>query len=462
MSAFVDHLRAELGTDRDIVRDDDDALQAARVDKSGLPAPGVPVCVVGALTPEQVQIVMRACSLYRVPVVPRGAGTGLAGGATAIDGSVVLDLSGMRRIVRLDPDNELAVVEPGVLNADLSAAAAPFGLRFAPDPASAAIATVGGNIATNAGGLRCVKYGVTREAVLALDVVLADGRRISTGRTTVKGVAGLDLTALLVGSEGTLGVIVGATVRLVPVPRGSVHTVAAAFPDVTAAAAGASAVTSTVERPALLELLDAASLERIGALLGASVMADAMGASWSGDAFLLAQFDGPGAEEAAAAAARALGLAGGEVRLAPDADAGERLVAIRRAFHPAMEQFGSVLIEDVCVPRSRLADMFHAIEAIGARHGIVIPTVAHAGDGNLHPNFVFEGSEVPEEVWLAADEMFRAALELGGTLTGEHGVGTLKARWLRDEIGDDLLALQRGIKELFDPLRILNPGRVFG
>ncbi|MBT2503529.1 FAD-binding oxidoreductase [Curtobacterium sp. ISL-83] len=444
-----------------VVSTDAAVLDAARTDKSGWTAPGGPVAFVAACTVEHVRATLRTCSAHGVPVVPRGAGTGLAGGANGTAGSVVLSVARMDRILTVSVEDEYAVVEPGVLNGALNEAVAAHGLRFAPDPASAAIASVGGNIATNAGGLRCVKYGVTRDAVLGLDVVLADGRLISTGHRTVKGVTGLDLTALLVGSEGTLGVIVGATVRLVPIPAGDPATLGAVFPTVEAAARAAALVVTGPERPSTVELLDAAALEGIAAYLGPSVIAETVGSTSAGAVFLLVEFDGPTATGAALGAVPVLQAEGGTVHLAASAAERDRLLTIRRSFHPAMEARGRVLIEDVAVPRSRLAEMFDRVEEIGRRYGVAIPTVAHAGDGNLHPNFVFEGDEVPPHVWDAADAMFRAAIELGGTLTGEHGVGVLKRRWIGDELGDDVLELQRSIRRVFDPAGILNPGKVF-
>lgn len=462
MDTVVTALRAALhDPDGAVVRTDPGVLDAARTDKSGWIAPGGPVAVVEARTVEHVQATLRTCSALGVPVVPRGAGTGLAGGANGTEGTVVLSVARMDRIVEVSVEDKLAVVEPGVLNGALNAAVVEHGLRFAPDPASAAIASIGGNIATNAGGLRCVKYGVTREAVLGLDVVLADGRLVSTGHRTVKGVTGLDLTALLVGSEGTLGVIVGATVRLVPVPAGEPATVGAVYPTVQQAAAAAAAVVAGPERPSTVELLDALALEGIAAYLGPEVLSETVGSSSAGGVFLLVEFDGAGATEAALGAVPCLQAEGGTVHLAGSAAERERLLTIRRSFHAAMESRGRVLIEDVAVPRSRLAEMFTRVEAIGREHGVSIPTVAHAGDGNLHPNFVFDGDEVPAHVWDAADALFRAAIELGGTLTGEHGVGVLKRRWIGDELGDDVLDLQRGIRRVFDPEGILNPGKVF-
>ncbi|MGN8051202.1 FAD-binding oxidoreductase [Curtobacterium sp. 22159] len=461
MDTVVAALRSALDDeDGAVVRTERALLDAARTDKSGWTAPGGPVAVVEARTVEHVQATLRTCSSLGVAVVPRGAGTGLAGGANGTEGSVVLSVARMDRILAVSVEDEYAVVEPGVLNGHLDAVVAEHGLRFAPDPASAAISSIGGNIATNAGGLRCVKYGVTREAVLGLDVVLADGRIVSTGHRTVKGVTGLDLTALLVGSEGTLGVIVGATVRLVPIPAGEPATLGAVYPSVESAAQAAAAVVAGAERPSTVELLDAAALEGIAAFLGPEVIAETVGSTGAGGVFLLVEYDGPGATEAAQGAVPRLQAAGGTVHLARSAAERDRLLTIRRSFHPAMEARGRVLIEDVAVPRSRLAEMFARVEEIGARYGVAIPTVAHAGDGNLHPNFVFDGDEVPAHVWEAADAMFHAAIELGGTLTGEHGVGVLKRRWIGEELGDDVLELQRGIRRVFDPAGILNPGKV--
>ncbi|PWC03226.1 FAD-binding oxidoreductase [Agromyces badenianii] len=437
-------------------------LEASREDRSGWRSATAPLAVVHATSIDEVQAVMRIAHESATPVVPRGAGTGLAGGAIASPGAIVLDLSRMNRVLEISEADELAVVEPGVLNGALNDALAERGLWFAPDPASRAISTIGGNIATNAGGLLCAKYGVTREAVLGLAVVLADGRLLRTGHRTVKGVTGYDLTALFTGSEGTLGVIVEATVRLQPITAGTTVTVAAVFPDIEAAAAASAAVTAARLRPAVLELIDAAGLARVAAFLGADELAGTPLESLSPhESFLLAQCDGAGAADEAAEIARLFAAAGGRTTLSTDAATGERLLGIRRAVHPAFAASGQVLIEDVAVPRSRLPEMFRAIEEIGRRHGIEIPTIAHAGDGNLHPNFAFSGDEVPAHVWAAADDMFRAAVALGGTLTGEHGVGILKRRWLAAELGDDSFELQRGIKALFDPTGILNPGVMF-
>ena len=443
-------LRDALG---DRVDTSPDALSAARADKSGHAAAGVPLAVVHAASIDDVQAVLRIATTTGTPVVPRGAGTGLAGGANTGTGEIALSLRGMNSILEVRADDLLAVVEPGILNADLNDALHPYGVWWAPDPASRAISTVGGNIATGAGGLLCAKYGVVRDAVLALDVVLADGRLIHTGHRSVKGVTGLDLTSLFIGSEGVLGVVVGATLKLRRLVPGQVRTLAAVFPDVRAAAAASAAVTAAGLQPSVMELMDATCLAAAHRLLQLDPPA--------GGAQITVQTDGATSDDEATAIVQVLRDAGGTVEVSRDEAEGERLLQIRRSMHPAMETLGTTLIEDVSVPRSRLAEMFDEIARVEREHGVAIPTVAHAGDGNLHPNFIFDGPEVPQRIWAAADDLFRAALRLGGTLTGEHGIGVLKSRWLAAELGDDQWELQRRIKDVFDPQGILNPGKVF-
>lgn len=450
-TAALDDLRDALGNRLSV---DPDELDAARSDKSGQRSPAAPLAIVHAESIADVQAALRIASAHLLPVVPRGAGTGLAGGAMAGDDRLVLSTARMTRIHDIDVVDQVAVVEPGVIVAELDAAARRDGLFYAPDPASRAWATIGGTIATGAGGLMCVKYGVTREAVLGLDVVLADGSLMRLGHRTVKGVTGLDLVGLMVGSEGTLGVVVGATVRLLPIPPGSTATIGAELPSVVAAGAAAAAIMASGIRPAALEIIDPLALTRIHAYLG-------LPAPRRNAAHLLIQSDGVQAQADAEAALAHVHAAGGVGQVSFDEVSAERLLTIRRSFHAAMEAHGTVLIEDVAVPRRRLPDMFAAIAQISAQYGVEIPTVAHAGDGNLHPNFVYDGEFVPDAVWQAAHAVFRTALALGGTLTGEHGVGVLKRRHLVDELGESQLDLQRRIKAAFDPLGIMNPDAVF-
>jgi len=450
-SRALAELRAALGAD---VVTDPPLLDGMRTDRSGHVSPTPPLALVSPRSVADVQSVMRIAAAHGIAVVTRGAGTGLAGGALGSAGEIVLSTLAMDRVLEINTADELAVVEPGILNAQLNRELLPHGLWFAPDPASREISTVGGNIATNAGGLLCAKYGVTRDSVLGLSVVLADGRLVEMGHRSPKGVTGLDLTSLMVGSEGVLGVIVGATVRTRRLTRGPVFTIGAYFAGVHEAAAACAAVSAAGIRPSIMELMDAACMTAVGGYLDLPLDSQ-------GGAYVVVQTDGGAAEDEARELELVLAEHGGKVRMAVDADDAESMLAIRRAMHPALSATGTVLIEDVSVPRSALPAMFDAIRAVERRFGIVIPTAAHAGDGNLHPNFVFQGTEVPDQIWEAADALFRAALALGGTLTGEHGIGVLKKRWLRDELGDDQFELQRGIKTLFDPHGLLNPGKVF-
>ncbi|GGP82030.1 FAD-binding oxidoreductase [Streptosporangium pseudovulgare] len=417
--------------------------------------PGKPLAVVLAETRDDVVAVMRWATRHRVPVVPRGAGTGLAGGATSVDGGVVLALHKMTAIRELSPADEIAVVEPGVITADLDRAAREHGLMYAPDPSSYEISTIGGNLATNAGGLRCVKYGVTRDSALGLEVVLADGRVVDTGRRTVKGVTGYDLTGLFIGSEGTLGVITAATVRLRRAPATYPATIAAEFTSLRDAAAAVSAIIAAGCQPSLLEMLDRTTLEAVEAWRS-------IGLEPATKAMLIGQADSADAEAVSARMAELCEANGASfVAASSSPEEAQELIWVRRMAYQAKEQLGKCLVEDVCVPRSALPFMIEKIEAIAARHDALIATVAHAGDGNLHPVFIFDHAlpEPPPNVWAAADEVFREALAMGGTLTGEHGVGLLKRRWLALETGPVTEELHHGIKRLFDPLGILNPGK---
>src|SRR5882757_6740054 len=431
------------------VRTDTGTIDAHRLDRSGWVPDGRPFGVALAESVADVRAVLRYAHATGTPVVTRGAGTGLSGGAGATDGSIVLDVSRMNRITEISAVDQLAVVEPGVITADLDRAAAAHGLRYAPDPASAAISTIGGNIATNAGGLRCAKYGVTRDSVLGLEAVLADGTVVRTGRRTVKGVTGYDLTALLTGSEGTLAVITSATLRLRPVPVATA-TLAAYFSSFEDAAEASYAIGRAGVEPALAELVDGPVLEAIDPALRER-----------GAALLLVQCDGAGAVAEAEAVARLLTPLATTVETTADPAEADALLAARRLALPALERLGRPLIEDIAVPRSRLAEAAREIRAISARHDVPVFTIAHAADGNLHPIIVVDPAlpVLPDAAWEAAGEIFALALRLGGTLTGEHGVGVLKRQWVADELGPAAHALQRRLKEAFDPRGILNPGK---
>jgi glycolate oxidase len=416
----------------------------------------LPLAVVFAESVEDVQAVVRCCADHGTALVARGAGTGVSGGAHASRNSVVLSLERMDRILDLNPDDETAVVQPGVINAVLNEAAAAHGLMYAPDPASFRTSTIGGNVATNAGGLRCAKYGVTRDSVLALDVVLADGSLIHTGHQTFKGVAGYDLTGLFVGSEGTLGIVVGITVRLKYLPR-DVHTIAAFYPDFRMAAAGVLAVGRARVQPAIMELLDGGTLAQLDRIHGSDL-------SVRGSSLLLIQTDGFGAAAEAEAVRKVLAAGGALVTTESSAEA-EQLVELRRHSRGTEVDDEYRVGEDIAVPRSRLVDYVAALEAIAGGHRVSLKVVAHAGDGNLHPTFWVDRLDnsvdeaAMERLNLALDASIVAALEMGGTITGEHGIGQYKLRWLGLEQAEPVRELQRRIKEVFDPAGIMNPGK---
>jgi glycolate dehydrogenase FAD-linked subunit len=462
-----------LPDDRIII--DPDVLASVSHDDAEWAPVGRAVAGVRARTEAEVQHVVRTCAEFRAPVVPRGAGTGLSGGANATDGCVVLDLSRMNQVLEIDPDNMTCVVQPGVVNNDLKAAVAAHGLWYPPDPASAPWSTIGGNVATNAGGLCCLKYGVTRDYVLGLRVVtgavpaavgygegvlgqgVGYGDVVRLGRRTNKGVAGLDLTGLLVGAEGTLGVVTEVTLRLRPALAGTPRTVVGAFGNLVAAGEAVSLITRRGLSPSVLELLDRTCLTAVEEWKHLGLEADAA-------ALLLARVDTPGdsgkAEADALAAAMTDAGALWAAQSSDDAEA-EALFDARRLAYPALERLGPVLTEDVCVPRAAVPVMLARIEAIAARHGVTIATIAHAGDGNLHPLLITPPGD--DAARLAAQAAFTefldAAIELGGTVTGEHGVGLLKRDGMRRELDPGALAMQEAVRRALDPLGIFNPGK---
>jgi glycolate oxidase len=432
-------------------------VQGYRYDQARFCPAGVPLAVVRPTTTAHVCAILRVARAHRIPVVPQGARTGLAGAANAVDGCIVISLERMDRILELDPSEQVAVVQPGVVNARLQEAAAEHGLFFAPDPSSFRESTIGGNIATGAGGMRCLKYGVTREAVRALEVVLADGQVLRTGTATAKGVAGYDLTRLMVGSEGTLGVITEATVSLRPLPAPAL-TLAAIFPSTSTAMAAVTAIMAAGQPPSLLEFLDAACVRAVQSYRDLGLPQDA-------GALLLAQSDrGPRAADDVAAMALACESAGAsETAVASDETESELLLEARRLVHWGVDALGSTLVEDVCVPRGRLVELVEGLQAISQRHGLLITCAGHAGDGNMHPTVVFERGdpEVERRAYDAFGAVMALGLELGGTISGEHGIGVLKRDWLARELSPTALRVQLAIKHALDPLGLLNPGKVF-
>ncbi|MFB7109346.1 FAD-binding oxidoreductase [Streptomyces sp. NPDC056190] len=452
---LTDRLLAGLPAEAVLI--DPDVTASYANDMASFCPSGAPAVVVLPRTVEQVQHVMRTATELRVPVVPQGARTGLSGAANASDGCIVLSLTKMDRILEISPVDRVAVVEPGVVNAALSRAVNEHGLYYPPDPSSWEMCTIGGNIGTASGGLCCVKYGVTAEYVLGLDVVLADGRLMSTGRRTAKGVAGYDLTRLFVGSEGSLGIVVRAVLALRPQPPQQL-VLAAEFDSVATACDAVCRIMAGGHVPSLLELMDRTTVKAVNDLAR-------MGLPETTEALLLAAFDTPD-PAADLAAVGALCEAAGATQVVPadDAAESEMLLQARRLSLTALEAVkGTTMIDDVCVPRSRLGEMLEGIERIAEKYQLTIGVCAHAGDGNTHPTVCFDAQD-PDESRRAResfDEIMALGLELGGTITGEHGVGVLKKEWLAREIGPVGVEMQRAIKQAFDPLGILNPGKLF-
>ena len=453
METALQQLVALLG---DAVRTDPVSCENYRFDWSRDPTAGVPIAVVRPGNASEVQTAIRWAAEHRVPVVPRGAGSGLSGGASAVTGGIVLSLERMRS-VEIDVAARVAVVEAGAFNADVKAAAAQCGLWYPPDPSSYEICSIGGNIATNAGGLCCVKYGVTTDYVLGLDVVLADGTLITLGGKRIKDVAGLSLLKLFVGSGGTLGIITRAILRLVPAqaPR---STLVAYFPTVQDAADTVVTIGRTL-RASMMELMDHASINAVEDYRS-------MGLDRSAGALLLAQSDAPGAACAAEiqlmeAACTTAGAK--EVFVTTDPEEGELFVAARRAAFPAIEARGSILLEDVGAPVPRLPELLAGVAAAADRYSVEIPVVAHAGDGNTHPIVVYDRGDpdARNRAYRAFDEIMQLAIRLGGTITGEHGVGRAKKAALPAQLGPEVMTLSLTIKNALDPLGILNPGAIF-
>ncbi|HUS62242.1 MAG TPA: FAD-linked oxidase C-terminal domain-containing protein [Acidimicrobiales bacterium] len=418
---------------------------------------GMPVAVCFPATTKEVAAVVGVAVAHRVPVVTRGAGSGLAGAANAVEGCIVLSTTRMNAILAIDDVDQQAIVQPGVLNGALKAAARVQGMDYPPDPASFEFSTIGGNIATNAGGLCCVKYGVTRDYVLGLEVVLADGNILRTGRRTSKGVAGYDLTSLIVGSEGTLGVVTEATLRLRASTAHAPSTAVASFASLEAAGVAVVSIMRSGVMPSLLELMDQTTIRAVESWQRMELDTDAA-------ALLLVQSDQRGAEAAAdievvtklCAAAGADNVIG-----TSDPEEGLMLLAARRFAYPALERLGATLLDDVAVPRRRIPELLTGINGISRANDVTIGTFGHAGDGNFHPTVVYGHDDAVRRASALAsfDSIVRLALSLGGTVSGEHGIGLLKRRHLALELDGPAVTVHHAIKRALDPLGIFNPGK---
>jgi glycolate oxidase len=454
-SAFLAAVRARLPNLR-LLTDEVDR-ESHRRDETAYLEPPLPIGVALPTETAEVAELVRLAAAHRVPVVARGAGTGLSGAAAAVEGGLTIVFTRMNRILEIDRANLVAVTQPGVVNLDLKNAVAAEGMFYPPDPASYETCTIGGNLGTNAGGLCCVKYGVTRDAVLGLEVVSADGSVVRLGGRTVKDVAGYGLIPLIVGSQGTLAIVTEATLRLRPAPPPKA-TLIAFFPSLAAAGRSVSAMTDAGIEPVTLELMDRTTIRAVDDVHRLGLDRDAA-------AMLLIESDLPGAAAAAAVdtAATACKAAGAtDTLIAADPQEADWLRQGRRmAFH-AMERLGVARMEDVGVPRGRVPELLVAIERVAAEQGLTIATFGHVGDGNLHPNIILERDDPDGEAKLhrATDALYRAAIALGGTVTAEHGIGLSRRDYLELQRGAGAVAMMRAIKDALDPLGILNPGKV--
>ena len=419
----------------------------------------LPDAVVHPRTTEQVSRLLPVAQSHRIALVPRGSGTGLAGGAVPLAGGLVLDFAQMNQIIEIDPSTSTATVQAGVRNGDLQRAVFPYGLFYPPDPASWERCTLGGNAACDAGGPRCLKYGVTKSYVLGMTVVLVDGRVLRLGGKLLKNASGYQLLQLFVGSEGTLGVITELTLRLLPRPP-ALATAAVYFAALDGAGVAVTSVLGAGLLPAAVELMDRVTLQAVEDALH-------LGLPLAVGALLIIEQDGFSQEsvnqeiDQIAEICRRNGALKVEIARTPEDR--DRLWTARRAASDALAQLRpNKISEDIVVPRDQIPEVIRRIGEIGESAGLKIAVFGHAGDGNLHPTILFDRA-VPGEmvrVEQVAAAIFHASLELGGTLSGEHGIGALKRAFLREAVGDESMALMAAIKQLFDPLGLLNPGKV--
>jgi glycolate oxidase len=453
--AFIDAVRARLPDVR-LLTDATDRETYRRDETAYIPA-GLPGAVALPTRTEEVAELVRLCAAHDIPIVPRGAGSGLSGGANGLDGALTIAFTAMDRILEIDTANLCVVTQPGVINATLKAAVAEHGLFYAPDPASFEMCSIGGNLGTNAGGLCCVKYGQTRDSVLSLEVVMADGTIVRTGGRNLKDVAGYSLTHLIVGSQGTLALITEATLRLRPTPPPR-STLLAFFPTLESAGDAVAGMAVAGIAPVTCELMDRFTIAAVDDMHG-------LGLDREAAAMLMVESDLPGdasADELARAEVACTAAGATTTVRSRDVAEADLLRQARRAAHWALERLGEVKMEDVGVPRSQVPAMLRAVERIAATHGVDIGTFGHAGDGNLHPDLVLprdhpNGKAITEAVQA---DLYQAALDLGGTVTGEHGIGSARQGWMATQRGADAVRVMWAIKHALDPQGLLNPGRV--
>lgn len=419
----------------------------------------LPDVVVQPLNTEEVAAVVKLANRQVIPVIPRGQSSSLSGGPLPVKGGIVLDMSHMRQRLEVVVEDLLAIVSPGVVTAEIHAAADEAGLMYPPDPSSSAVSTIGGNLAENAGGPRGLKYGVTKDYVLGLEVVTPQGEVIRTGGRTVKNVTGYDLTNLIVGSEGTLGVITEATLRLIPKPK-TTGALMAVFDDLVRCGQAISTLLTSGIWPSKLELMDQACIRAVEAYQPSGLPVDA-------EAIILVEVDGREgsvAEDLQEMTAIFEAIGARDVHTAQDAAARERLWQARKMVSPAITRIKPTKIsEDATVPIGKIPQMLQRLQAIRRRYGIELVVFGHAGDGNLHPNIVADKRDEAEmiQVEQAVAAIFQEAVALGGTLSGEHGIGNMKSPFMAMELGETGLEMMKRIKQAWDPQNILNPGKIF-
>lgn len=437
-----------LGPNAALITDPDITISYSR-DQAPFAESSTPLAVLLAKSAEEISIALKFANENLIPVVTRGAGSGLSGGANATEGAIIISTEKMNQILEIDPANQIARVQAGVINLDLDTAAKAHGLAYLPDPASRDWSTLGGNAATNAGGMCCVKYGVTSAHVRALQVVLAGGEIIELGKATKKSVSTLDLTRLLIGSEGTLGIITELTLNLEIRPSPPA-TLIATFPTVTNAAAAAAALLKY--RPSMLEIVDQTTLKAVQAW-------HPLGFEVAGSVLLMQLDENHSLCEAALETCKEFNLIDGVYSDDP-ADAAD-LIRVRKLAYPALERLGATLLDDVALPITKIAEFVERVEALSVESNLMIGIFGHAGDGNMHPTIVHDhgDEDAAKRAQTAFARIVEIAQSLGGTASGEHGIGSIKASFVKNEISPTVAALQRQIKAVFDPNNILNPGK---
>ena len=437
-----------LGSDASLISDPDITTSYSR-DQAPFASAAAPFAVLLARSASEISIALKYANENSIPVVTRGAGSGLSGGANSTAGSLVISLEKMNQIIEIDTANQIARVQAGVINLDLDTAAKEFGLAYLPDPASRDWSSLGGNAATNAGGMCCVKYGVTGAHVRAMQVVLASGEIIELGKATKKSVTTYDLLHLFIGSEGTLGIITELTLNLEIRPSAP-STLIATFPSVTKAAAAAAALLQY--RPSMLEIVDQTTLKAVQAW-------HPLGFEVAGSVLLMQLDENHSLCEAALETCKQFDLIDGVYSDDP-ADAAD-LIRVRKLAYPALERMGATLLDDVALPITKIAEFVERVEKLSAEVNLTIGIFGHAGDGNMHPTIVHDHGDLAaaERAQKAFGQIVEIAQSLGGTASGEHGIGSIKPGFVAKEISKTVIDLQRAVKKVFDPNSILNPGK---